>query len=63
MQSNRENSERYFCDIIQSACPYDHDCNVCRLHNDYEAAREKSAELMEKGDINEVRNNGFGHTL
>lgn len=47
MQSNREYSEKYFCEIIQSACPYGHDCGVCRLHSDYEKAREKSAELME----------------
>lgn len=45
MQSNREDSEKYFCEIIQMACPYDHDCSVCRLHNDYETAREKSAEM------------------
>lgn len=46
MQKN--DSERYFCEIIQSACPYDHDCHVCRLHSDYENAREKSKELTEK---------------
>lgn len=45
MQGNREDSERYFCDIIQLACPYSHDCSVCRLHSDHEKAREKSLEM------------------
>ena len=36
------------CSIINSKCPYDHSCNVCRLHNDYETALEKSRERMEK---------------
>lgn len=44
MQEN--DSERYFCEIIHSLCPYDHDCHVCRLHSDYEKARDKSAEMM-----------------
>lgn len=44
MQKN--DSERYFCEIIQMVCPYSHDCSVCRLHNDYETARKKSAEMM-----------------
>lgn len=45
MQSNKEDSERYFCEIIQSTCPYSHDCSVCRLHSDYEKAKEKSLEM------------------
>ena len=48
MQSNKKESGRYFCDIIQSACPYDHDCGVCRLHSDYEKAREKSLEMVHR---------------
>lgn len=43
MQEN--DSERYFCEIIQMACPYSHDCHVCRLHSDYEKAREKSLKI------------------
>lgn len=48
MKNNREESERYFCGIIQSLCPYDHDCSVCRLHNDYEEAKRKSLEISQK---------------
>lgn len=40
MQENKETAERDFCEIIQMKCPYDHDCHVCRLHSDYEKARE-----------------------
>ena len=37
-----------FCEIIKSACPYDHGCSVCRLNNDYEVALEKSRELAKE---------------
>lgn len=37
-----------YCEIIQSICPYSHGCSICRLHGDYEKAKEKSAELMKK---------------
>lgn len=37
-----------YCEIIQSICPYSHGCSTCRLHSDYEKAKEKSAELMKK---------------
>lgn len=40
--------EADFCEIIQMKCPYSNDCHVCRLYTDYERAREKSKELMEK---------------
>lgn len=39
--------EMEYCSIIETVCPYDHACNVCRLHNDYEAARKKAHELIE----------------
>lgn len=39
--------EMEYCSIIDTVCPYDHACNVCRLHNDYEAARKKAHELIE----------------
>lgn len=35
------------CEIIDAICPYEHGCNVCRLHNAYEDAREKSRKLEE----------------
>lgn len=40
-------SDMEFCGIIEAVCPYDHSCNVCRLHNAYEDAREKSRKLEE----------------
>lgn len=49
MQKNKETAERDFCEIIQMKCPYDHFCETCRLHSDYEKAREKSAEMEETG--------------
>lgn len=45
MRENKETADKYFCEIIQMACPYSHDCHVCRLYTDYERAREKSAEV------------------
>lgn len=39
--------EMEYCCIIDTVCPYDHACNLCRLHNDYEDAREKAHELIE----------------
>ncbi len=36
------------CNIIDSACPYDYSCSMCRLHNDYEAALERSREMVEE---------------
>lgn len=48
MQENKTLSDKDFCEIIQMACPYSHDCHVCRLYTDYERAREKSAEMMKK---------------
>lgn len=36
-----------FCNIIGTVCPYDHGCDMCRLHNDYETALEKSREMVE----------------
>ena len=47
MQENKETVERDFCEIIQMKCPYSYGCSVCRLHSDYEKAREKPAEMME----------------
>lgn len=41
-------SDIELCEIIKSACPYDHSCDMCRLHNDYETALQKSRELTEK---------------
>ena len=41
-------SDTEFCEIIKSACPYDHGCSVCRLNNDYETALQKSRKLVEK---------------
>lgn len=48
MQENKSLSDMDFCEIIQMACPYYHDCNFCRLHSDYEKAREKSVEMMKE---------------
>lgn len=45
MQENKEIADKDFCEIIQMACPYSHDCHVCRLYSDYERARKKSAEM------------------
>lgn len=45
MQENKETADKDFCEIIQMACPYSHDCHVCRLYTDYEMAREKSEYL------------------
>lgn len=58
MQENKETAERDFCEIIQMKCPYDHDCHVCRLHSDYERAREKSAEMM-KNSGKRLSNKGW----
>jgi len=33
------------CSIIGAVCPYEYGCRVCRLHNDYEEAREKSQKI------------------
>lgn len=33
--------------IINVICPYDYSCSVCRLHSDYEAAKEKAKKLEE----------------
>ena len=40
-------SDTELCEIIKSACPYEHGCDMCRLHNDYEVALQKSRELTE----------------
>lgn len=63
MRENKETADKYFCEIIQMKCPYDHFCHTCRLYYDYEKAREKSTEMLEKGGKNEVRDNRFRHTL
>lgn len=31
-----------YCSIINAVCPYEHSCSVCRLHSDYETAKEKA---------------------
>lgn len=36
------------CSIIDAICPYEHSCSVCRLHSDYETAKEKAKMLAEK---------------
>ena len=36
------------CSIIDAICPYEHGCTWCRLHNDYEDAREKAHKIMEE---------------
>nr|WP_300679320.1 hypothetical protein [uncultured Acetatifactor sp.] len=36
------------CSIIDAICPYEHGCTWCRLHNDYEAAREKARRIEEE---------------
>lgn len=35
------------CSIIDAICPYEHGCALCRLHNDYEDAREKARRIEE----------------
>lgn len=36
------------CDILDAICHYEHSCSVCRLHRDYETAKEKAKKLVEK---------------
>lgn len=35
------------CSIINAICPYEYDCNVCRLYNDFEEAMEKARKMEE----------------
>lgn len=42
------------CDIIDNVCPYEHSCSVCRLHTDYEAAKEKALKLTDKKEDGQV---------
>ena len=35
------------CSIIDAICPYEHGCAWCRLHNDYEEAKEKARRIEE----------------
>ena len=36
------------CSIIDAICPYEHGCTWCRLHNDYEEAKEKARRIEEE---------------
>lgn len=44
----RDKTDIEYCSIIDTVCPYDHGCSVCRLHNDYEDAVEKARRMTEK---------------
>lgn len=51
-KSERDNH----CSIIDAACPYDYGCDACRLHNDYENAKEKSHKLTENLERSMLKN-------
>nr|WP_300776988.1 hypothetical protein [uncultured Acetatifactor sp.] len=36
------------CSITDTICPYEHGCTWCRLHNDYEEAKEKARRIEEE---------------
>lgn len=44
-------AEMEHCHIIDATCPYEHGCNMCRLHNDYEAAKEKARKIEIEMDL------------
>lgn len=49
-------NELEHCSIIDAACPYDCECDICRLHNDYEDAKEKSHKMTENLERSMLKN-------
>lgn len=47
-------TEQEHCTIIGTICPYDHNCDVCRLRNDYDVALKALEEIRQYRAIGTV---------
>ena len=53
----RDKTDTEYCSIMNTVCPYEQECWMCRLYNDYEDAVEKGPQ--DGGKSREgVRNDG-----